>query len=143
MTSPLATNAVILPKNSKTHYLYADKNQMPLYGQVPIITETYFEQGDETIVPTGSSQFIVAQPLVGDLTLDYSERFNFAGKHQRILLLPNSVNDVVLHFSNAVGYTVYVSGGGAVVGDYTITASANLKSVNVLFTEYFAFIINE
>jgi hypothetical protein len=98
MTSPLATNAVILQQGDP-RYLQTDINGYPLQGQVAITVETYTGAGGESIVPEGKNVFLASGLGTGDLTLDLTDTadyYNMIGRSMLVYVLPSAANDVVI-----------------------------------------------
>lgn len=141
MTSQKATNAFVPTASTKYFTLKADKNGIPIDLQVPRTSEIYSGGGDVTIIPNGSSNFVVSAVLDGVLTLNCSNVSNFIGRNINILVRPGTTENVVINFPSS-GYTVYNVGAAAAVTSYTITAGDNAQRITIEFMDTIAFIYN-
>lgn len=140
MTSPLATNAVILNPNDIQYYLRATKEGQPLDGQVPRTTQTYTAVGGATIVPLGTNVLHVTGPLTGVLTINCTNRFNFINRILVVTVAPGVGQNVVINLP-AAPYLTHVKGSAAAVTTYTLAASANAQQIAIDFRPDGAFII--
>lgn len=139
MTSPLATNAVILNANDVQYYLRATKEGQPLDGQIPTTTQTYTGVGGVTIVPTGANNLHVSGPLTGPLVINCTSRFNFINRTLMVTVAPGVGQSVTISLP-AAPYLTHVKGSAAAVITHVLAASANAQEVTVQFRPDGAFI---
>lgn len=123
MTSPLATNAV----SSINHFLEADKEGLPLQGQVGRTVEIYTDTGNETVNPLGKNTFIVENNLsAGDLTIAFTEdqvERDFVGREIKFIITAAAVgtNDVIFDLPAGVNFSSTIVAWG---GNNTVTIGA-------------------
>lgn len=139
MTSPFATNAVILNPNDPQYFLRATKEGSPLDGQIPRTSQVYTGVGGVTIVPTGTNDLHVTGPLTGTLTINCTNRFNFINRVLVVTVVGGVGQSVTINLP-AAPYLTHVKGAAGAVTSYTLAASANSQSVTIFFRPDGAFI---
>lgn len=130
MTSSFSKKAIVPLPHEKRYWVPADKNGVPLNGQVPRTADIYTGTGG-TLVASGKSDIFVNSILDSLLTIDMQDTPELIGRRITVSVRPGATQIVRLLFSNT--YTIYVDGGNAAVTQYDIPVSANAQSVDVIF----------
>ena len=131
MTSSFSKKAIVVKPHETKHYVPADKNGIPLYGQVARTADVYTGTGG-TIVCSGKNDIFINSVLTSMLTINMQDVPELIGRKITITTRPALTQTVRLLFP-AAGYTVYVDGGAAAVTQYDIPNSANAQSIDVVF----------
>lgn len=99
MTNVLANNS-ILPGLGRNYSLQADKNGLPLQGQVPLSVETYTGAGGVSVVPQGKNVYYVNSTLAGgalNINLTNNQNYNnMIGRRILFYLSPSSGNNLTI-----------------------------------------------
>ncbi len=132
MTSLVATDAALNPPLTKNRFLKVNKEGVPINKQVPRTTQNNIAAGPATVTFDGSNDFNVTGALAGVLTVNATVVNNLIGRSIRVFVRGGVGQNVVINFP-AAGYLTYVKGAAGEVTSYTLAASANNQSVEIVF----------
>lgn len=131
MTSAFSKKAIVPKLHETKYFLAADKNGLPLNGQVARTADIYTETGG-TIVSSGKSDLFVQSVLASTLIVNMQDTPELTGRRITVTVRGGATQIVRLLFP-AAGYTMYVDGTAGTVTQYDIAISANTQSVDVIF----------
>jgi len=134
MSNPKATNAVA-PGLDRPYFLQADKEGLPLQGQVPITVEQYTGAGNVSVVPSGKNVYYVNSTLAsGALNIDLTGNQNFRnmiGRSLNVYVSPAAGNSVTIDItSNPVNRAFRLTGDTGDVMTITAGGYANLYFID-------------